>query len=303
MSVNSCQIIPAARINRERWQQMLSEGQVYEIAGDAELLDILHPSWEALIYGDYEAALVVPVRRKVIRYAYNPLFVRQCGVYGPKAGDPAVVKSLLEFLHRRIPLIRIVLQLQVSPENLPGTFAPRTYQAAVISALTYTENTSRDLKKATKAGLTIKNIPVQDMVAVYCAYISNKMEEAGEEEYRMLEKGYSYLVTKGWGRSVAAVDGNGTICAVGMFSFFDGTITYLNGAVTDTGKNLGASKFLIDRVVHEEAGSFTQIDFGGSNIEGVARFYRSMGGTDRRTWLWDAGKWLPVLKLLKVVKV
>lgn len=303
MPVNSCRLIPAARINRDRWQQMLSEGQIYEIAGDAELLDILHPHWEALVYGDYEAALVVPVRRKGIRYAYNPLFIRQCGVYGPKAGDPAVVKSLLEFLHRRIPLIRIVLQLQVSPENLPGTFTSRTYQAAAISDLAYTENTSRDLKKAAKAGLRIIDIPSPDMVAVYRTYISDKLQEAGDEEYRMLEKGYTSLVVKGWGRSVAAVDENDTICAVGMFSFFDKRITYLNGAVTDTGKNLGASKFLIDRVIHEHAGAYTEIDFGGSNIEGVARFYRSMGGTDRRTWLWDAGKWLPVLKLLKVVKI
>jgi len=46
---------------------------------------------------------------------------------------------------------------------------------------------------------------------------------------------------------------------------------------TEIGKSNGAMPYLLDATIRREAGKNKYIDFEGSSVEGIARFYQSFG--------------------------
>ena len=57
---------------------------------------------------------------------------------------------------------------------------------------------------------------------------------------------------------------------------------YLLASVTwPEGREQEANHFLLDRLINEFAASDTVLDFEGSDLPGVAHFYRNFGGIDQ----------------------
>ena len=69
---------------------------------------------------------------------------------------------------------------------------------------------------------------------------------------------------------------------LGYAIFFNhkNVINFLKGAVTKNGRKLGAMHTLINHCILKNASSDKQLDFGGSNINSVAEFYRKFGAVD-----------------------
>ena len=57
-------------------------------------------------------------------------------------------------------------------------------------------------------------------------------------------------------------------------------IVYLKGFTSSEGKKCGAMHFLFDFLIHELSNKRKVLDFGGSNVESVARFYKGFGAKD-----------------------
>ena len=58
-------------------------------------------------------------------------------------------------------------------------------------------------------------------------------------------------------------------------------ITYLKGASTEEAKKAGAMFGLMDFAIQRYQEDHDTFDFGGSDIESVATFYKKFGATDR----------------------
>ena len=57
-------------------------------------------------------------------------------------------------------------------------------------------------------------------------------------------------------------------------------MVYLKGFSKEEGKKNGAMHFLFDQLIQQQAGSHKTLDFGGSSVDSVARFYKSFGALD-----------------------
>lgn len=75
-------------------------------------------------------------------------------------------------------------------------------------------------------------------------------------------------------------DEQGNLQAGAVFLFFQSKIIYLFGASSDAGKNTGAMALLFDLFIQEKSGQNLVLDFEGSNIESLARFYKGFGGKE-----------------------
>ncbi len=80
--------------------------------------------------------------------------------------------------------------------------------------------------------------------------------------------------------SIAVYDKDNTLCAAAFFMKNNNHLTFLKSGVTDQGKNSGAMQFLFDTIIRKNAETHTTLDFGGSSVETVARFYKSFGAKD-----------------------
>ena len=73
-------------IDRINWDRLIStkgKGRMYPLSG---YLDTVSKDWNALVYGDYEVVMPLPIRRKWFGLTQHdiPLFVQQLGIVGLK---------------------------------------------------------------------------------------------------------------------------------------------------------------------------------------------------------------------------
>jgi len=80
--------------------------------------------------------------------------------------------------------------------------------------------------------------------------------------------------------STAVFDDQKRLVAAAFFMKHGNRYIFLKSGVTDQGKTNGAMHFLIDTFIKEKAEQDILLDFGGSSVETVARFYKSFGAKD-----------------------
>ena len=73
-------------IDRDKWDRLIAEkgnSRMYALSG---YLDAVCRDWNAVIYGDYEVVMPIPIKRKWTgRLRFDmPLFVQQLGIVGLK---------------------------------------------------------------------------------------------------------------------------------------------------------------------------------------------------------------------------
>ena len=69
------------------------------------------------------------------------------------------------------------------------------------------------------------------------------------------------------------------LCAAVYFCRWKNRVIYLNAASGEEGKKLRAMYFLVDNFIKSNSEHDLKLDFEGSMIPGVARFYSGFGAT------------------------
>lgn len=80
--------------------------------------------------------------------------------------------------------------------------------------------------------------------------------------------------------TLGVYDKEDRLCAAAFFMKSDNRITFLKSGVTDYGKANGAMHFLFDTIIKKYSATNNILDFGGSSVETVARFYKNFGSKD-----------------------
>ena len=86
------------------------------------------------------------------------------------------------------------------------------------------------------------------------------------------------LITNNAGKIYAVFDEFNNLVASSLIAIDAQRIYYLNGAINQKGRNVGASHWMIAEIMKSFSGKI--FDFEGSNIEGVARFYLGFGAKE-----------------------
>ena len=82
---------------------------------------------------------------------------------------------------------------------------------------------------------------------------------------------------KGKGKIYGVYTNNNELCAAAYFCKNKERLIYLSAATNTTGKELGGMYFLLNEFIKQHAGNTIILDFEGSIIPGVARFYSGFG--------------------------
>lgn len=99
--------------------------------------------------------------------------------------------------------------------------------------------------------------------------------------------------TRGNGVIYTAYDSKNILCAAAFFLFEGHRVTHLNAISTDEGKKIRAMFRIIDHFIQEHAGSLLTLDFEGSMIRGIAKFYEGFGPATERYYFLKSNR-LPV---------
>ncbi len=243
-------------------------------------LDVVSPGWEALISDGYEYVMPLTVKQKLgISYIVQPYFTQQLGIFSASDIDDAIVERFVQ----KIPYLSYEFNLNEKNRLVDKRIMERPNYILNLQqdyeqlASGFTKNTLRNIEKANKNQLTlVENISIDDFVLFYA-----KTKNLTEEVEKLLR---DLLVTMTEKQSVqlpAVYNSENNIVASVCLFTCGNRLIYLMAASSREGKNKSAMFKLINNLIGVHAGSAQILDFEGSRIEGVARFYRGFGAQYR----------------------
>lgn len=261
-----------------RWDQLISWSPNGRNYAASWYLDILNPNWHGLIYGNYDYIMPVPMSVKFgISYAFQPVFAQQLGIFPPP--PPDVARLFIETLATRLRLVELAFnQMNLLPSEIGllverKNFIISLYQSYPTIRTGYSQHTRRYV---TKAHQEISILPAISP-GLFFDLVKTSAQPAIKTHFSKLKQIVSHALARKEGLLYGAFDNSNQVCAAAFFLKEKGRYTYLCPVSTPEGKSKRAMFALIDRFIADHAGQAMLLDFEGSEIEGIARFFAGFG--------------------------
>ncbi|MGQ0828156.1 MAG: hypothetical protein ACT4ON_07165 [Bacteroidota bacterium] len=304
------QFIDHKNINKQKWDACIDNSSNTCIFVYSWYLDVVCMGWDALVLNDYEAVFPLATKSKYnIHYLYQPFFTRYFGVYSKNKITDKLVNDFFESIPSKYRYMEFCLHEsnQLNKKNIETK--ERSYQVLNLNTAysdiqnNYSDNAKRSIKKAIKAGYSIKHtIKPEQIVNLFKSTKGKELEVFKPNDYKTLTALMNIFITKNKAESLAVFDKENKLCAAAFFMKTNDRYIFLKSGVTENGKANGAMHFLFDTFIQQYAETLNMIDFGGSSVETVARFYKNFGAKDcvylqiRKNSLPKLVKWVRSLK-------
>jgi lipid II:glycine glycyltransferase (peptidoglycan interpeptide bridge formation enzyme) len=223
-----------------------------------------------------------------IKFLAQPLFTQQLGVFSTRSITNEIVKSFIDAIptYFRYIVINLNKYNQLSP--LPTNHKiNHNFELDLIFSHEklfhkYSENTQRNIAKAKQGGLSVKSntCSVNDFINLVKNNVKLKKENLPQEKYNDISKIINFSLQGHFGEIISVYSKENKLLAAVFFIFSHKKAIYLFAASTEEGKKSRAMFLLIDEFIIKYSEKNLILDFEGSNIEGLARFYHGFGATD-----------------------
>ncbi len=247
-------------------------------------LDACATRWDALVWGDYEFGVAIPWFRRwgIIPMGYTPPFLPRLDWLGSERVPLEWQQPMREYLCGLFGRSDWVL---AGFSQAQGLISKPNYILQLNSpyhnlSLKYSEGHRRILKKAALSGLCVyrDGINQKEFLDFHQKWNGKK---SGAEAVRRLPALIDFVLGENKGELRVVRDTKGTLLAAALFLRFGSRIINLVPVTAEAGRGPGAMHFLLDGLIREASDSTLILDFEGSVIPGVARFYAGFGaGTE-----------------------
>ena len=280
--------IPYEQLDVKKWDNCIDNAVNGIIYAYSWYLDIVAGKWDALVLGDYEYVMPLVSGRKFwISYLYQPYFTQQSGIFSCNLLDAEIVSKFLQVIPSKYRLIEISLNTFNTHNRLAHFETEKrvTYQLDLIPPYerlcsAYKINTIRNIRKAQRNNIFIdENIDPGLFMRFTREQLHKKAPELKNVDFVRLQKLVSYCVRYGRGKISAAYSDHNELLATTFFVWSHHKPILLISASSEEGKRQSAMFMIIDKFIQKYAGQPYTLDFEGSSIESVARFYAGFGAT------------------------
>ena len=259
-------------------------------------LDVVSDNWSGLLSDDCTTILPITYTRKMgVKQFSQAIFTREFEVIG----NDFTLTECMSFIKDQFKKIQLR-----SANKLNVALVERVHQYLELNDLyesNYSTNAKRLIKKSNK-NYTYRVVNcIDELIALVEENVAHKIKEFTPDNIAKLKRLMSRATSKNKGETIAVFE-NETIVAAGFFLKDKSTVTYLKGASIDTAKKNGAMFGLMNYAFSSYNKNYSTFDFGGSNIESVANFYKKFGAKDKIYYEYtinDLPLWFKLLKKLK----
>lgn len=271
-------------IDSEKWNRCIDNSPNCRVYGYDWHLDRTAIIWDALVWGDYEFVMPLPYRKKWgVKYLYQPLFSQQLGIF------PNPTEIVKEIFYTELLKKFKYSDFQINSKNSATSnekdinFVPRENYLLPLNqdynllSKSFSKNTKRNLVKANKNKLSlVQGIRLEE-------YLEFKQENLvgslNKKDFASLKSLIALGQYKGFGEIYGVYSEDNILCAAVYFCRWKNRVIYMNAASNELGKELRGMYFLVDKFIKNHATQNITLDFEGSMIPGVARFYHGFGAT------------------------
>ena len=275
------------QIDKSKWDLCISKAFNGIVYAYSWYLDIVSEDWEALVEGDYVRVMPLPVKRKFkIDYLVQPLFTQQLGVFSIDKLDSSIVMKFIESIPEKYKYIALNLNTNNKIDESKLSFTSKSnFELDLIKPYellkkSYSKNTLRNIKKAENNKITLsESLTINELISLFKENVGDPLAKFEDEQYNILRRLLSYSLLHGKGKITAAFTGHNNLCAAVFILQTPHRIINLITASNDEGKSSSAMFLILDNLIKNNSEKNRILDFEGSNIESIARFYKGFGST------------------------
>jgi len=262
-------------INYDRWDYCIKQSHNQLTYAFTWYLDVVSPGWEALVSGDYEYVMPLPLKSRYnFPYLVQPVLTQQLGIFSEKEINESIVEAFI----KEIPYFSYELNLNehnfYEKALIYPNFLLNLNQPFNNISASYSKNIKRNVEKASKLNLRIQQNLAEDIfLSFYFSVDKHFLSPKQPVLENLIKKGILNGALNIYG--VYSAD-NKLIAGLCLLKS-SVRITYLLPVSNSEGKSSAAMFLLINYLIRENAGNEIIFDFEGSQIEGVARLYSGFG--------------------------
>ncbi len=296
-----------SEIDKVKWDKCISQAFNGILYAYSWYLDIVCDEWDALIQGDYYRIMPLPYRMKYgIRYLYQPFFTQQLGVFSTLKLNSEITKEFIKNIPKKFQYIDLNLNIhnKIDSNFLEVSSLP-TYQLDLIADYEtlyskYSVNTRRNIKKAIQQSVSLaKGVSANEFINLFRTSLGEKIKELKDRDYDVIRRIISLSIYHKFGKMYAAYTKQNELCSAALFVSSHNKTIYLLAASTPEGIENKAMFLIIDSYIKENAENYLTLDFEGSKIPGLARFYGGFGAIECEYYNIKQNKLPRLLKLFK----
>jgi hypothetical protein len=295
-----------AEIDQAKWDLCIEQAPNGLVYAYSWYLNIASPNWEALILDDYLAVMPLTAHRKYfIHYLSQPYFTQQLGVFAKHGLSQDLLQNFLLAIPKKFKFIDI--QLNEQNQVLHPKLKLRKRRNYVLDlaksyekiAKEYSTQNKRNLKKAKKFELQIQSIGISETILFYKLHKAVSTKGVKESDYERLQQLMDKATEQQKILCKGVFDKSGELLAAGAFLAHKNRIIFLLGNGSELGREKGAMTYLMDNIIFLFAEHRMVLDFEGSEIEGIARFFKSFGAEKRNYYRFKRNRLPWLMRLFK----
>lgn len=281
-------------IDIEKYDQCVSNAYNHFIYAESWYLNIVSPGWKALVFGDYEVVMPIPIKDFIIfKKVIQPAWTQQLGLFSRNEIINHTVDDFLIFLRKKYKFITYNLNekndssfpVDVRPNYILDLNNPYEELKTLFS-----NNTLRNIKKSQATNLEIELVPDYENLTPF--FKENSPEKLSGKAYNTFSSIYQESIKRNKGELWLAKKYNEVI-AVCFLLKSPGRLIYRLGISSQAGKEDLAMFALLHDIIQKYSEQPVLLDFEGSSIEGIARFYKGFGAINRNYYTFKTGPSLP----------
>lgn len=284
MSVQSIRYVGREEIDITKWDNCIDESYNTLIYAYSIYLDNMAKHWDALILGDYEAVMPLTWNRKWgIKYLYQPAFTQQLGIFCRTEISSFMVESFLKKVSTHFRFAEIFLNYKNSHPALKkhsNFILPLNAYENIYAGYSYNVTRSLNRSKTYQFKYTA-DIQLLKALEAYKNAYRHRMPHLTEKDFNGFEKLCSIAQGNGEALVRAVFAEDGQLLSVAMLLQKRNKIYLLQSTTFPAGRKIEANYFLIDNIIKEFSGKDFILDFEGSDIPGIAHFYRIFGSINQ----------------------
>lgn len=275
-------LVQRKEIDVLKWDDLIAHSPAETIYPYSWYLDAVSENWSALVVDDYRFIMPVVWKKKAgMKYIYQPFYTQQLGVFSREYVEPELIRQMLKVLYKKFRFAG----MNFNARNLVGEEKPFTVDDKSNYVMTlnqdyethykgFSSNAKRNIRKSIEFSEEVeRNLPVEELVSLKQ---ENDVIKRSEADYRWVVKVLECIQQHDAGRIYAIRKGS-NISAAAFFAFSKTRAIYLLSASSQTGKEQRGMFRIVDTFIQEFAGTGMILDFEGSNIPTVARFFAGFG--------------------------
>jgi hypothetical protein len=272
-------------IDSLRWDNCIQNAQNGLIYARTYYLDEMAAHWNGLILGDYDAVMPLTWNKKFgFAYLYQPAFTAQLGIFYQHEPDGSLDDLFLTEAKKYFRFCEIHLNYaNAIPDRRPSANyvidLEKNYDQIRLG---YKKRLLENLREADAYSLHYgPGVDFRETIHLFQKLYGHRLSNVRQSDYDHFEKLCMELESRKMIFIRQVEDESGVLLNSSLFFLDDKRIYNIMSASPKSGREKRAHFYLLDQLFAEFAGKKLIFDFEGSDVPGIAEFYRKFGSVNQ----------------------